>query len=101
VLKSGGAVLSGALLAPNPVPWGAANVQVRWKPLAGIKVTARRYNLAGELVLTAVNGSSPDRLSLDLGGRPPLASGIYLVNLTAQSPSGGVERRTLKLVMVH
>jgi hypothetical protein len=100
VINAPGAVLSGALVVPNPVPAAANSFEIRWTPLAGVEVTARLYNVAGELVLTAVNGLSPGGLRFDLGSRP-LAGGIYLVELRAQSPAGGVERRTLKLVMVR
>jgi hypothetical protein len=101
VIDAGGPVLSSAIVVPNPVPASAGSIEVRWRPLPGVQVTARLYNVAGELVMSADNGSSPDRLHLDLNGRQVMASGIYLVSLTATSPSGSRERRSLKLVMVH
>jgi hypothetical protein len=100
VINAGGPVLSGVFVAPNPVPASASGFELRWKAIVGIEVTARLYNVAGELVMIAGNGSSADKLLFDLSNRP-IAGGIYLVAVTAKAPWGAMERRTLKLVMVR
>jgi flagellar hook assembly protein FlgD len=100
VINAASVILGDPLIAPNPVPAAATSFQLRWKALPGIQVTARLYNVAGELIMTATNGLSPDRLVFDLGGRQ-VSGGIYLVAVTAKAPWGSVSRNTLKMVLVR
>ena len=67
---------------------------------SGTVVTARLYNLAGELVLEAVNDMAPDRLEFNMGARR-VAEGVYLVIVQAKAPWGTVERRTLKMAVAR
>ena len=100
VINAGGPVLGGAYIAPNPVPASASSFQVYWKALPGIDVTARLYNVAGELIMTATNAMNPDHLVFDMGSRP-VSGGIYLVAVTAKAPWGSTEKTTLKMVVVR
>lgn len=101
VLNSGESVLNGGFILPNPVPASAASFTLRLPHSpAGTVVTARLYNVAGELIMTSVNDMLPDRVNFDLGGRT-VSGGLYLVAVTAKAPWGEVERKTFKMVMVR
>lgn len=104
VLNIAEGLLSGAVLAPNPlILIGGAGTGVailRLNAPSGVEVIGRLYNMAGELVLTASNDMVPGELRFDLGGRQ-VSSGVYILAVTAKAPWGTTERKNFKLVMVR
>ncbi len=94
-----GDALAGAIIAPNPLQLrGSSDVScaIRLAMVPGLDVTARIYTSAGEFVFETGNHGVRDRLVIDAGERP-MSTGLYFVVLTAKTPWGTVERKTLKL----
>jgi hypothetical protein len=101
VINAAAGVLDGAMAGPNPLLPGDNTLWLRAPNApAGTKLTARLYNLAGELIMTATNDLQPDRLSVDMGSRP-VSSGVYVMSVTAVAPWGTVERHNFKLILVR
>ena len=92
---------TGAVVGPNPLTQGQSVAQLYLpSATAGTQVTARLYNLAGELIMTATNDLDPKRLYFDVGKRQ-VSGGVYVMAVTAKAPWGQVERKTYKLVVVR
>jgi hypothetical protein len=101
VLSTAGSVLSGAFVAPNPVPAGADSVTVVLPSATSVcHITARLYNVAGELVMIGNNDMNYGKITFPTGGRR-VAGGIYVVALTAVGPWGQAERHSVHFVIVH
>lgn len=108
VLNTGDSLLGGAVLAPNPLnlAGGHAGSQagsaaiLKLNAGAGVEVTGRLYNMAGELVMTATNDMNPSEMRFEMAGRQ-MSSGVYILAVTAKAPWGSSERRSFKLVIVR
>jgi hypothetical protein len=59
---------------------------------------ARLYNMAGELAGQAGPSGTPGELGFEAGG---MASGIYIVVLEYQSPTGARKRSVIKAAILH
>jgi flagellar hook assembly protein FlgD len=65
-------------------------------PPQGSTLTARLYNIAGELVRKAEGAPGTDRVDLDTTG---LASGLYLAVVEVGGPKGLEERQVVRLMV--
>jgi hypothetical protein len=94
-----GEPLASAFIAPNPV---AASDSAALIHLDGIdpalRVQARIYNLAGELVGWPDNSAQYDRISWDFRARG-VSGGVYMVAL--ETREGEFHRRVLKLSLLR
>jgi hypothetical protein len=101
VINAGDSVLAGAVVGPNPDTSADPVIWLRAPNApAGTLLTARLYNVAGELIMESRNDLQPDRLSFDTGSRP-VSGGVYVMSVTAVAPWGQVERHNFKLVVVR
>jgi hypothetical protein len=103
VLNVSQGLLAGTLLGPNPLNMmagGSGMVVLSLNVPANTEVIGRLYNMAGELVILASNGMQPGNLHLDLSDRH-LASGVYILAVTATAPWGTVDRRNFKMVIMR
>ncbi|HXC64026.1 MAG TPA: hypothetical protein VNZ67_06685, partial [bacterium] len=101
VLSAYGSVLAGAFVAPNPVPANAGFVTVVLPAAtSACHITARLYNVAGELVMIGNNDLNYGQITFPTGGRR-VAGGIYVVALTAIGTWGQAERHSVHFVIVH
>ncbi|HXB96936.1 MAG TPA: hypothetical protein VNZ54_02720, partial [bacterium] len=101
VLSVSGSVLAGAFVAPNPVPEGVGTVTVVLPGATSVcHITARLYNVAGELVMVGNNDMNYGKITFNTGGRR-VAGGIYVVALSAVGPWGQAERHSVHFVIVH
>ncbi len=97
VLSTVSNLLGGAVAGPNPLYMtpggpggpgsGGTTIVIKLNSPPGVEVTARLYNLAGELITENRTGSSNKTLMLELGGKP-VSSGVYILALSAQAPWG-------------
>jgi hypothetical protein len=99
--SNGTATLSALAVIPNPVEAGRnIRLEIRFQSVPGTRAIGRIYNVAGELVVTLVNDSDPNKFILDLGDRK-LASGVYLVAVWATAPWGEMDRQTTRFVVMR
>jgi hypothetical protein len=105
VINTAEGLLSGAVLAPNPLDLtslggGRKTAILRLNAPAGTEALGRVYNIAGEIVLMAANSDAPGELRFDFS-EPRVSSGVYVVAVTARSAWGTTERRNFKLVIMR
>jgi len=95
------AVIAATRLAPNPAR-DTVRIWVR-SAMAGTQVRAAVYTVAGELIAKMdFNGSDVLTWNLANHAGEPLASGVYLVVVTAtDGETGQMERRVMKLAVLR
>jgi hypothetical protein len=89
--------LASARLAPNPLR-GDGDGRLDFDPVAGGRISAQLYSLAGELVLTAHGDASAGTLALPVQG---LAGGVFVVRVTLVNSAGTRDTAVLKWACVH
>jgi flagellar hook assembly protein FlgD len=96
-----GGILDKMAAVPNPAFAGRDNaVEFLFQGAPGAVVTARIYNVSGELVATLDNGGWANRLNLRFADRK-LAPGIYVAVFEAGLPGAGAEKRIVKFCLAR
>ena len=94
-------ILKGVIVVPNPLRMAqSSRLVVLLNPVPDQEVQGRLYSLAGEMVISSYNHEHPYQLNFDLE-KNRVASGVYIIALSAKAPWGTVSRCKLKVVVVN
>jgi flagellar hook assembly protein FlgD len=99
--SSSQAALAAAVAGPQPWTPAAApsgRLMVAYPPLPGRQVWAGLYDLAGELVLSALDADGSGLLSLPMGR---VSAGVYLLRLKACAGAATLAARTMKVAVIR
>jgi hypothetical protein len=99
VLALPNALLGDSRLGPNPLHGsvGGSRLHLSLSGAAMLEIQIRVYNLAGELIAPVRIHAQADDLEIQLPSS--LASGIYMVAVSAKAPWGAVDRKVFKLAL--
>lgn len=104
VLRSGYEVINNVRVIPNPLNIEKTDrLLITFDAMAGTKVNARIYNLAGELIVDLDNSSAaPHELRWNLlTGVESISSGLYIAVIRAQTDTGLQKIITVKFTVIR
>ena len=104
VLHNGYEVINNVKVIPNPLKIeNTDRLLITFDAMAGTKVNARIYNLAGELIVDLDNsGPSPHELRWNLlTGVESVSSGLYIAVIRARTDTGLQKIITVKFTIIR
>jgi flagellar hook assembly protein FlgD len=103
VLHNGYEILSNIRIIPNPIDLSQYKVlTIRYDAMAGTRIKAKLYNIAGELIKTLEPQAGYSEIKWNIMEfDKPLPAGVYVVVIEARSADGMTKNAVEKFTMIR